>query len=71
LKPEDRYPMPLLAQASGRGPQKRHLADLRARTGLATEQLIYVRRAAGRLVVDAIEPGECWRWPDREAAPGG
>ena len=36
---------------------KRHLADLRARTGLATEQLIYVGRAEGWLVVDALEPG--------------
>ena len=36
---------------------KRHLADLRARTGLTTEQLIYVGRAAGWLVVDALEPG--------------
>jgi len=36
---------------------KRHLADLRARTGLTTEQLIYVGRAEGWLVVDALEPG--------------
>ena len=36
---------------------KRHLADLRARTGLTTEQLIYVGRAAGWLVIDALEPG--------------
>ena len=35
---------------------KRHLTDLRARTGLTTEQLIYVGRAAGWLV-DAPEPG--------------
>lgn len=35
---------------------KRHLADLRARTGLSTEQLIYVGRAAGWLIVDALEP---------------
>ncbi len=35
---------------------KRHLADLRARSGLTTEQLIYVGRAAGWLVVDALEP---------------
>jgi hypothetical protein len=35
---------------------KRHLADLRARTGLTTEQLIYVGRAEGWLVVDALEP---------------
>jgi len=36
---------------------KRHLADLRARTGLTTEQLICVGRAGGWLVVDALEPG--------------
>lgn len=35
---------------------KRHLADLRARTGLTTEQLIYVGRAEGWLVVDVLEP---------------
>ena len=35
---------------------KRHLADLRARSGLTTEQLIYCGRAAGWLVVDALEP---------------
>jgi len=36
---------------------KRHLADLRARSGLTTEQLIYVGRAAGWLVVPSLEPG--------------
>jgi hypothetical protein len=36
---------------------KRHLADLRARTGLTTEQLIYVGRAAGWLVIETLEPG--------------
>ena len=36
---------------------KRHLADLRARTGLTTEQLIYAGRAAGWLVVPSLEPG--------------
>lgn len=35
---------------------KRHLADLRARSGLTTEQLIYVGRAGGWLVVPALEP---------------
>ena len=35
---------------------KRHLADLRARTGLTTEQLIYVGRAYGWLVVGGLEP---------------
>ena len=35
---------------------KRHLADLRARSGLSTAQLIYVGRAAGWLVVPNLEP---------------
>ena len=42
---------------------KRHLADLRARSGLTTEQrasssaaLIYAGRAAGWLVVASLEP---------------
>jgi len=35
---------------------KRHLADLRARSGLSTEQLIYVGRAAGWLEVPSLEP---------------
>ena len=35
---------------------KRHLADLRARSGLMTEQLIYAGRASGRLVVPSLEP---------------
>ena len=35
---------------------KRHLADQRARSGLSTEQLIYVGRAAGWLVVPNLEP---------------
>ena len=34
---------------------KRHLADLRAISGLSTEQLIYVGRAAGWLVVPSLE----------------
>ena len=34
---------------------KRHLADLRARSGLTTEQLIYAGRASGRLVVPSLE----------------
>jgi len=37
---------------------KRHLADLRARSGLTTEQLIYSGRATGWLVVPSLEP----RW---------
>lgn len=39
------------------GTAKRHLADLRARSGLTTEQLIYSGRAAGWLVVPSLEPG--------------
>jgi len=35
---------------------KRHLADLRARSGLTTEQLIYRGRAEGWLVVPILEP---------------
>ena len=35
---------------------KRHLADLRARSGLTTEQLSYSGRAAGWLVVPGLEP---------------
>jgi hypothetical protein len=39
------------------GTAKRHLADLRAKSGLSTEQLIYAGRAAGWLVVPSLEPG--------------
>jgi predicted ArsR family transcriptional regulator len=35
---------------------KRHLADLRARSGFTTEQLIYVGGAEGWLVVPSLEP---------------
>ncbi len=35
---------------------KRHLADLRARSGLTTEQLIYSGRAAGWLHLPGLEP---------------
>jgi len=35
---------------------KRHLADLRAKSGLTTAQLIYVGRAAGWLVVPSLDP---------------
>ncbi|MEO8468293.1 MAG: hypothetical protein ABI573_01350 [Chloroflexota bacterium] len=35
---------------------KRHLADLRARSGLTTEQLIYRGRAEGWLVASSLEP---------------
>jgi predicted ArsR family transcriptional regulator len=35
---------------------KRHLADLRARSGLSAEQLIYAGRASGRLVIPSLEP---------------
>ena len=40
---------------------KRHLADLRARLGLTTVELIYVGRATGWLIVPALEPRE---WPE-------
>lgn len=36
---------------------KRHLADLRARSGLTTAQLIYCGRAEGWLTVPGLEPG--------------
>jgi hypothetical protein len=36
---------------------KRHLPDLRARSGLTTEQLIYRGRAEGWLVIPGLEPG--------------
>jgi hypothetical protein len=35
---------------------KRHLADLRAKSGLSTVELIYVGRAAGWLAVASLEP---------------
>lgn len=35
---------------------KRDFADLRAKSGLSTEQLIYVGRAAGWLVIQSLEP---------------
>lgn len=35
---------------------KRHLADLRARSGLTTPELIYVGRAVGWLLVETLEP---------------
>jgi DNA-binding NarL/FixJ family response regulator len=35
---------------------KRHLADLRVRLGLSTEQLIYRGRAEGWLLVPSLEP---------------
>ncbi len=37
---------------------KRHLADLRAKSGLTTEQLIYAGRAEGWLAVPSLEPGQ-------------
>jgi len=36
---------------------KRHLADLRARSGLLTKQLIYRGTAEGRLVVPSLDLG--------------
>ncbi len=35
---------------------KRHLPDLRAKSGLTTEQLIYAGAVAGWLVVPSLEP---------------
>jgi len=35
---------------------KRHLADLRARLGLSTEELIYLGHAASWLEVPSLEP---------------
>jgi predicted ArsR family transcriptional regulator len=35
---------------------KRHFADLRARSRLTTEQLIYAGRAGGWLAVPSLEP---------------
>jgi len=49
---------------------KRHLADLRARSGLSTEQLIYTGRASGRLLVpslEAVRPGEEPKRPSGKA----
>jgi DNA-binding CsgD family transcriptional regulator len=50
--------VPDAAELAGIRPStvKRHLADLRARSGLTTEQLIYAGRAAGWLVVPSLEP---------------
>ena len=39
-----------------RSTAKRNLADLRARFGLSTEQLIYVGLSAGWLLVPSLEP---------------
>ncbi len=37
---------------------KRHLADLRGRSGLTAEQLIYARRAAGWLAIPSWSPSK-------------
>ena len=49
--------VPKAARGLGRQPNtvKRHLADLRARSGLTTEQLIYLGRAEGWLLVPSFE----------------
>lgn len=39
---------------------KRHLADLRARLGMTTEQLIYAGRAGGWLLVPSLEPSSAF-----------
>ncbi len=43
---------------------KRRLADLRARSDLSTEQLIYAGRAAGWLVVPILESRRVGRLPN-------
>jgi predicted ArsR family transcriptional regulator len=52
--------VPRAAEAVGVRPStaKRHLADLRARCGLSTEQLIYCGRAEGWLVVASLEAAQ-------------
>ena len=54
--------VPAAAELVGIRPStvKRHLADLRARSGLTTEQLIYAGRAEGWLIVPSL---------DREPSP--
>jgi DNA-binding MarR family transcriptional regulator len=49
--------VPAAAELVGIQPStvKRHLADLRARSGLTTEQLIYRGRAEGWLLVPSLE----------------
>src|SRR6266849_3709696 len=43
------------------GTVKRHLADLRLRSGLSTGQLIYAGRSVGWLVVPSMESMDiCW-----------
>ena len=48
---------------------KRHLADLRARSGLSTEQLIYQGRAEGWLVVPTLEASAVNSLPLRADLP--
>ena len=50
--------VPVAAELVGIRPStvKRHLADLRVRFGLSTEQLIYRGRAEGWLLVPGLEP---------------
>lgn len=50
---------------------KRHLADLRARSGLTTEQLIYAGRASGLLLVPALELQLANLVPGSRRAPTG
>ncbi|HET6482619.1 MAG TPA: hypothetical protein VFG35_21655, partial [Actinoplanes sp.] len=44
------------SERRGRTRPMAHLADLRARSGLTTEQLIYSGRARGWLMVPSLEP---------------
>ena len=50
--------VPDVAEHVGIGPNtvKRHLADVRPRSGLTTEQPIYAGRASGQLVIPSLEP---------------
>ena len=52
--------VPTTAQRVGIRPStvKRHLADLRARSGLTTEQLIYAGRAAGWIHIPSLETSD-------------
>lgn len=60
--------MPMRLSSSAGRTVRRHLADLRARSGLTTQQLIYSGRAAGWLVVPSLErPPEASTWDLDEA----
>jgi len=54
-----------------RSTAKRHLADIRARSGLTTEQLIYRGRAEGWLVVPSLDENGGSRDCSAGRAPSG